>query len=173
VGQTGSWYGYIDKLDLGDARLFEGLYLTSGNYHFSARTQTSGAAVLMSVRSASGSSIASRGVNTTAWQANSVNFTISSAGLYRLGIERGSATSGWARIDDAAVATGFTGIVPRPAIAIPRHAATVVFGIDGRRIGNGAPDFCGRQMGRGVVVAAGDAGRSGTLHMIMWQDDTR
>jgi len=167
VGQTGSWYGYIDKLDLGDARLFEGLYLTNGNYHFSARTQTSGAAVLMSVRSASGNSIASRGFANTAWQTNSVNFTVSSAGLYRLGIERGSATSGWARIDDATVATGFTGIASRPDLMMPRRATAVLYSIDGRKIGKVSRHVHAGQMGRGVAAAVRNGEPPGKLQMIM------
>jgi hypothetical protein len=109
VGQTGTWYGYIDKLDLGDARLFQGLYRTAGNHQFTAKVQTSGITARMFVRDNSGNSVACMEFSSTTWQAKTLSWTASLAGNYQIGIERASGAAGWARIDDAAIASGGSG----------------------------------------------------------------
>jgi hypothetical protein len=107
VGQTGSWYGFIDKLDKGDARIFEGLYLTTGTYDFSARVQSSGVDAFLSVRKGANDSLMAGLIcSNTAWQSKKFTFRVSAAGNYLLGLERGNATSGWARMDDASIGAG-------------------------------------------------------------------
>jgi len=110
VGQTGSWYGAVESFDKGDAKIFQGVQLTNGTYTFSAKVQSSGAAARMFVSRSfindTTTSVASREFSNTGWADQCITFTISTAGVYRLGIERGNATSGWARIDEARLTSG-------------------------------------------------------------------
>ena len=109
VGQTGTWYGYIDNLDKGDTRIFEGLYRAAGNHRFTAKVQSSGATVQMFVRDNSGNPIACKQFSNTSWTTLTLDWTAPAAGNYQIGIERGSASSGWARVDDAVIASGGNG----------------------------------------------------------------
>ena len=109
VGQTGTWYGYIDNLDKGDAKIFEGLYRDAGNHRFTAKVQSSGATVQMFVRDNSGNPIACKQFSNTSWTTLTLDWTAPADGNYQIGIERGGATSGWARIDDAVIASGGAG----------------------------------------------------------------
>ena len=109
VGQTGTWYGYIDNLDKGDAKIFQGLYRAAGNHRFTAKVQSSGATVRMFVRDNSGNPIACKQFSNTSWTTLTLDWTAPAAGNYQIGIERGSASSGWARIDDAVIASGGNG----------------------------------------------------------------
>ena len=119
VGQDGSWYGFIDYLDQGDAAIYEGLYLTPGNYNFGAKVQSNGVNARMFVSNySSGAVVASLNFNNTSWQTKTLTFNVAMAGNYKLGIDRGSATSGWARIDSASVvSTGNP--TPTPQGTIP------------------------------------------------------
>jgi hypothetical protein len=148
VGQNGSWYGFIDHLDKGDARIFQGLYKSSGNYQFSARVQSSGATVRMSARDQNDNIIKCQEFSNTSWSTVTMPFTVSTAGNVRLGIERGNATSGWARIDDVSLTnggpggTGCSGVTAtaRNSLQPPRasltsgHTSTALYDIRGRAI---------------------------------------
>jgi hypothetical protein len=106
VGQQGNWYGYIDNLNQGDAKIFQGLYLTTGDYIFSAQVQSSGAAVRMFARNNADSLIQGLDFSNTEWQNRTLSFSVPEDGNYRLGIERGNATEGWARMDEASIRPG-------------------------------------------------------------------
>lgn len=105
VGQTGSWYGFIDRLEVGDAAIYQGLKLTAGvEYIFTADLQSSGDTCRMFVRDLdSGKLIAEQPFSHTAWTKNGLTFTVPKTGNYHIGIERGNARSGWARIDNASL----------------------------------------------------------------------
>jgi hypothetical protein len=110
VGQTGSWYGAIESLDKSDAKIFQGVYLANGTYTFATKVQSSGVAARLFVSRSflndTTTSVASREFSNSNWADQCITFTISTAGVYRLGIERGNATSGWARIDEARLTSG-------------------------------------------------------------------
>ena len=105
VGQEGTWYGYIDKLDQGDAKLYQGIKLeTNKPYVFRARVQSSGDTCRMFVRDqVTQEIIASKAFSNTSWEDVALTFEIPKTGNYQIGIERGNATKGWARIDSAEV----------------------------------------------------------------------
>lgn len=172
VGQNGAWYGYIDKLNLGDARIFQGLYRSAGNHQFSARVQSSGAAVRMSVRDNNDAPVACREFSNTGWTTLTLDWTAQSAGNYRIGIERGAATSGWARIDDASVSSGGSGgsggcsataIEPANRRVRPVAQTTVSAGAITIRGSAGAAVALSGIDGRTVLRTALDAGGSVAL----------
>lgn len=103
VGQEGTWYGYIDKLDKGDAKLYQGIKLESGkSYEFTAKVQSSGDTCRMYVRDqVTQELIASKVFSNTSWTDATLTFEVPKTGNYHIGIERGNATKGWARIDSA------------------------------------------------------------------------
>ena len=107
VGQNGKACGYIADLDRGDAALYEGLYLESGrSFTLSAYVQTSGDPVRLFVKDQlTQELIASKQVQNTAWETVSLPFAVPESGNYQLGIERGEAKAGWARIDDVRLET--------------------------------------------------------------------
>lgn len=109
VGQAGSWYGYIDNLDKEDAKLYQGLKLESGKtFMFTANVQTSGAVCRMFVRDQQTQElIAYKEFSNTTWGKETLIFEVPETGNYQIGIERGNAVSGWARIDSAEVADYF------------------------------------------------------------------
>jgi len=132
VGSTGG-YGFIDSLEFGDAGIYQGLRLQPGAYTFSARVMSSGAMVRMFARNNAGTLLASREFSNTAWANQCISFTVPSIGNYKLGIERGNAAGGWARIDDASLATG-NGSCPATRVSDPsspiaqRKPATAING---------------------------------------------
>lgn len=99
-------YGYIDALDQNDAALYEGLKLREGKeYQFTARVMSSGEKVRLFVKDQiTGELIASKEFSNTEWKEVSFSFEVPKTGNYHVGVERGEATSGWARIDDVSVA---------------------------------------------------------------------
>ena len=105
-GQEGTYFGYLQDLDKGDTKLYQGLYLTSGStYHFTAKLQTSGDKVRMFVRDLDTQTlVASKEIDNTEWQQQKLSFEVSKTGNYQIGIERGNATAGWVRMDAASVA---------------------------------------------------------------------
>jgi hypothetical protein len=137
VGQDGVWYGYIDKLDKGAARIFQGLHLERGDYFFSAKVQSGGVSARMAVRDADNSLIAGVDFNSPVWNELAINFTVPQAGLYRLGIENGPASGGWARIDEASFGTGWIGAprYQRPETPDRAPHSSVLFGLQGQRAG--------------------------------------
>jgi hypothetical protein len=138
VGQIGSWYGAIENLNAADTtRIFQGLYLTAGDYHFSAQVQSSGVSARMFVRNgfpADSNLVAAMNFSNTAWSLKSMNFHISSACNYRIGIEGGTAAGGWARIDAAVVAAGLVSVNAglTNAQALPDLSRATIYDMRGR-----------------------------------------
>ncbi len=102
-GSQGKAYGYISHLDEGDAAIYQGLYISSSEpCCFWAKVQTSGATCRMFVRNLeTGELIASKDFSNTEWEDIQLDFTVPESTNYHIGIERGKATKGWARIDNA------------------------------------------------------------------------
>lgn len=100
-------YGYIDNLDKGDAKLYQGLHFTKGrSYRFSANVKTNGAACRIFVRNLDTQElVAQKEFSNTESERVSLEFLIPETGNYHVGIERGNATDGWATIDDAVLET--------------------------------------------------------------------
>ncbi|WP_433304188.1 hypothetical protein ACQP2F_14215 [Actinoplanes sp. CA-030573] len=105
VGQPGGYYGFIrgNASSTSYAGLYQGVYLSPGTYTFSARVQTSGAAVRMfAIRASDTQQVGYKTVTSTAWQTVSVPFSVTTTGVYRLGIDSsalGSSSSNYGRID--------------------------------------------------------------------------
>ncbi len=103
VGQSGTWYGYIQNFADGYTALYQGAGLEARtSYRVRARIQTSGATVrLIAHNQCTGETVGAIYVSPTSWTTYDLPFTTTSAcSEYRIGIDSGSATSGWARIDD-------------------------------------------------------------------------
>lgn len=109
VGQDGIAYGYISHLDAGDAAIYQGLYIKAGELcNFCAKLQSSGDMCQMFVRDLDTQElIASKNFCNTEWQEEQLEFTVPKDGNYHIGIERGNATAGWARIDNAILLGNF------------------------------------------------------------------
>lgn len=108
AGQEGTWFGYIQYLDQGDAKIYQGLRFEAGRvYNFNAKLMTqNGATCRMFVRNLDTQElVASKEFNSSTWKEETLTFTVPTTGNYHIGIERGNATSGSARIDAASVAT--------------------------------------------------------------------
>lgn len=103
IGQDGKAYGYINHLDEGDAALYQGLYIRAGEpCCFWAKLQSSGDTCRMFVRNLDTQElVACQDFNNTQWQDVQMDFTVPEDANYHIGIERGDATKGWARIDNA------------------------------------------------------------------------
>ncbi len=99
----GNAFGYIDHLDEGDAAIYQGLYISSAEpCCFRARLQTSGVTCRMFVSNLeTGKTVASKEFSNTEWQYVHLDFTVPESTNYHVGIERGDAAEGWARIDNA------------------------------------------------------------------------
>ena len=95
-------YGYIADLEKADAKLYQGLYLEAGKPMLLwAQVCTSGAACRLFVRDMeTGALIAEKEFRDTAWSETELAFTVPADGNYRLGLERGNAAGGWARVRD-------------------------------------------------------------------------
>ena len=108
VGQEGTYYGFINNLDKGDAKIYQGIKLEKGTtYEFTANVQTSGATCQMFVRDQkTGTLIESKEFSNTNWSEETMTFDVPETGNYQIGIERGNATNGWARIDSAEINVG-------------------------------------------------------------------
>ena len=102
VGQNGQFYGYIDNLSEEDSSLYQGIKLNKSlNYTLQARVQTSGDPVELFVENQeTGEVIAQETVTNTKWEDVELEITGHKSKNYRIGIRRGDATKGWARIDD-------------------------------------------------------------------------
>jgi hypothetical protein len=98
-------YGEINAFDRGYASITQGVWLATGTYTFSVNTQSSGAPIrLLAVQASPLSVAASRSFTNTAWTTDSISFTVTTAGNYRLGIDNsgaGSSSTAYGRIDDA------------------------------------------------------------------------
>ena len=103
VGQDGGAYGFIAHLEEGDAAIYQGLYIRSEEpCAFHARVQTSGDVCRMFVRDLDTQElIACKDFRNTEWLEEQLDFRVPRDGNYHVGIERGSAAAGWARIDNA------------------------------------------------------------------------
>lgn len=103
AGRDGDSYGYIDHLDAGDAALYQGLYIKSGEMcNFRAKVQSSGDTCRMFVRDLDTQElVASKEFCNTEWKQEELEFSVPKSGNYHIGIERGNASAGWARIDNA------------------------------------------------------------------------
>lgn len=93
-------YGYISKLQDGDASLTQGVYIRSGDiYNFTAEVCTDGAKCRMAVRNAdTGELVASLDFDNTERKKHELLFTVPDSGNYYVGIERGEAVSGTAKM---------------------------------------------------------------------------
>lgn len=102
-GSVGKAYGYISHLDEGDAAIYQGLYISSASpCCFWAKVQTSGVKCRMFVRNLdTGRLVASKDFSNTEWEDIQLDFTVPESANYHVGIERGTAKDGWARIDNA------------------------------------------------------------------------
>jgi len=109
-------YGYIKYLDKVDAALYQGVKLTAGQkYIFTADVKTSGDKVRLFVKDQkTGNLIASTECDSTEWKSTSVSFTAPTTADYRIGIERGNATGGYAYIDNAFLNTFIDDIAGEP-----------------------------------------------------------
>ena len=108
AGQDGTWFGYIQYLDQGDTKIYQGLRFEAGRvYNFNAKLMTQdGATCRMFVRDLDTQElVASKEFNSSTWKEETLTFTVPTSGNYHIGIERGNATAGAARIDSASVAT--------------------------------------------------------------------
>lgn len=105
AGQQGTYMGYIQNLDKGDAKIYQGLFFQKDiTYTFTANVQTSGDPVRLFVRNLDTQElIASKEITNTEWTEETLTFKVPEKGNYHIGLERGNATSGWARIDVASV----------------------------------------------------------------------
>lgn len=103
AGQQDCAYGYIAHLDEGDAAIYQGLYISSAEpCCFWAKLQTSGCKCRMFVRDLdTGELVAYKDFQNTEWEDVQLDFTVPKSTNYHIGIERGEATEGWARIDNA------------------------------------------------------------------------
>lgn len=105
AGQDGDWYGYIDCLEEGDAALYQGLKISEGHvYELKAKVQTSGDPVRLFVKDQlTNQLIASKEISNTDWEEVSLLFSVPATGNYHVGIERGKAKKGWAKIDSVSL----------------------------------------------------------------------
>ena len=105
VGQDGKYYGYIDNLDKADAALYQGIKFSDEySYDVQARVQSSGDTVRLFVKDQiTQELIASKEFNNTEWQKVSFTFRVPKTGNYQIGVERGNAAKGWARIDSVSI----------------------------------------------------------------------
>jgi hypothetical protein len=105
VGQPGGRYGQIDHFDSGYASVTQGVYLATGTYTFSAAVQSSGASIrMLAVQGSTVGIAASTSFTNTSWATQSISFTVTTAGNYRLGIDNAGAGGGstaFGRIDNA------------------------------------------------------------------------
>ena len=103
--EDGNSYGYIDELSLGDAAVFQGVYIESGKpCLFKAQVMSSGDKCRLFIRSqSSGETVACLDFSDTDWCEKELEFSVPESGNYRLGLERGEAKDGFARIRAAAL----------------------------------------------------------------------
>lgn len=96
-------YGYIGSFDKGDAALYQGLYIKNSEpVAFLAKVKTSGATCRLFVRNLDTQElVAYKCFNNTEWQTVCFDFLVPESGNYHVGIERGDAENGWARITEA------------------------------------------------------------------------
>lgn len=111
AGQEGTAYGYIKDLDKGDAAIYQGLYIEADEYcTFRAKVQSSGDTCRMFVKDLETQElIASKEFNNTEWAYEHLEFKVPKDANYHVGIERGNAEKGWARIDNARLMGNFRG----------------------------------------------------------------
>ncbi|MBQ2881591.1 MAG: hypothetical protein IJE40_04935, partial [Clostridia bacterium] len=109
VGQEGTAYGYIKDLEKGDAAIYQGLYIKSDEMcTFRAKVQSSGDTCRLFVRDLDTQElIAAKDFRNTDWQYEELEFKVPKSTNYHIGIERGNAEKGWARIDNARLLGNF------------------------------------------------------------------
>lgn len=102
VGQEGRAYGYINHLSEGDAALYQGLFIRADEMCcLFAKLQTSGVTCRMFVRDLDTQElVASKEFSGTEWEYVQIDFKVPRDANYHVGIERGDAENGWARIDN-------------------------------------------------------------------------
>ena len=103
--EEGDPYGYIDRLDEGDAALYQGLYFRKDvPVLFRSEIKTSGDPCRLFVRDLdTGALIASKEVRNTEWEEQLLAFRVPADGNYHVGIERGDAVKGFARMRAASL----------------------------------------------------------------------
>ncbi len=101
--ETDRPYGYIDHLDAGDAAIYQGVYLKADvPCCFKADVMTSGCECRLFVRDLdTGALIASVSFDNTEWEPKTLSFRVPRDGNYHIGLERGGATEGYARMTGA------------------------------------------------------------------------
>ena len=103
VGQPRGKYGYISHLDEGDAALYQGLFIRAGELNcFWAKLQTSGDPCRIFVKDLETQElVAEKEFCNTEWEDVQLEFSVPKDSNYHIGIERGKAVKGWARMDNA------------------------------------------------------------------------
>ena len=177
VSQTGAWYGFIDQLADGDAKIYQGLYLPANTYTFAAKVQSSGATAQLMALTKNNTVLAAKNFSNTSWADQCVSFTTSGTDIVRLGIQRGAATGGWARIDDARLVTGnscaMSAALPSntgvSAGATPK-AGSLVYNLQGKilcRIAPAAGKACELSgEGAGVFCIVCEKGKFGEVRLV-------
>ncbi len=101
--EDGNHYGCISALEKGDAAIYQGLYISAeAPCCFWAKLQSSGEGFRMFVRDLETQElVACKEFSNTDWQDVQLDFTVPKSANYHVGIEQGSAKSGWAKIDNA------------------------------------------------------------------------
>jgi hypothetical protein len=109
VGVTknnGGYCGYISDLDKGNARLYQGLYLTRGKHTINVDLKTSGVTARFFVQNVRTNEIVkSVEFSNTEFKTYEIVFETQRSDTYYIGIDAGSAKSGSAYIDNAKVTT--------------------------------------------------------------------
>lgn len=105
AGQEGRYFGYIQYLDQGDAKIYQGLRFNAGAvYNFTANVMSSGDPVRLFVRDLDTQElIAFKEITNTEWQKQTLTFQVPKTGNYHIGLERGTATKGSGRMDVASI----------------------------------------------------------------------
>ena len=100
--EEGNRIGYIKDFDVGDAKLYEGFSIEGEQeYELKLDVCTSGDVCRLFVRDINTQeTIAVKEVSNTEWQKIKFNFYVPKTANYQVGIERGDARRGWAKIDN-------------------------------------------------------------------------
>lgn len=101
VGPTGR-YATVPSYNTGYASVTQGIYLAAGTYSLTVDVKTTGTPFrLLAVQASPLTTVASSTTTATAWTTETLNFTVTTPGNYRLGVD--NVGSGWGPSDSASV----------------------------------------------------------------------
>ena len=105
-------YGYIDKLDKGDASVYQGIFLRGGTQCLlRCEAKSTGEKTRLFVRpQEGGENISELEFDNTEWEQKLFSFTVPRDGNYHIGLENGRATSGGACIASCSLGIGDGGV---------------------------------------------------------------